>query len=384
MKKRHSYGYRIAVIVLLIGSLLEVFLLFLIYCFPNGIPTFQAYRFVVMDTEIMEPDIQKGSLLIVKEEHGNKEYEIDDVIAFKISKQKVEIARIIHRLDQGNQIYYQTKKNGNTLSDPSNIQVEEVLGRVQIQIPYIGSIGEFLISQAGIISVCVILTICGYIVFRRQEEEIEVKDMNQENKKKEIKVEEQGKVHVSIIANEKIERKVIPNTKQQEKIVQVKMQDVHKTEKSVSMKKEPLPQERVVKKSTVEVKSEPQKQKERIVQQSVQQQTRPIQQQARPVEQRVQRKREPLRTEMFQPRPKAQTHAASSSRPQSVIQPRPAGVNKLSMKQEQPKILVREQRAKPVQSKMDVREQLELQRQKVREEMEQLEKARALREANKK
>lgn len=380
MKKRHSYWYRIAIIVLLIGSLLEVFLLFLIYSFPDGIPTIQAYRFVVMDTEIMEPDIQKGSLLIVKEEHGNKEYEIDDVIAFKLSKQKVEIARIIHRFDQSNQIYYQTKKNGNMLSDPSNVQVEEVLGRVQIQIPYIGSIGEFLISQAGIISVCVILTICGYVVFRRQEEEIEVKDMNQENKKKEIKIEEQGKVHVSIIANEKIERKVIPNTKQQEKIIQAKMQDVHKTEKSVSMKKDPFPQERVVKKSTVEVKREPPKQKERIVQQT----TRPIQQQARSVEQRVQRKREPLRTEMFQPRPKTQPQAAHSSRPQSVIQPRSASVEKPSIKQEQPKILVREQRAKPVQSKMDVREQLELQRRKVREEMEQLERARALREGKEK
>lgn len=384
MKKRHSYGYRIAVIVLLIGSLLEVFLLFLIYCFPNGIPTVQAYRFVVMDTEIMEPDIQKGSLLMVKEERHNKEYEKDEIIAFQMEKQEVEIARVLNRFEQGNQIYYQTKKDGNTQIDAANVQAEAVLGGLQIQIPYVGAIGEFLISQEGIVCVCVILTICGYVVFRRQEEEIEVKDMNQENKKKEIKVEEQGKVHVSIIANEKIERKVIPNTKQQEKIVQVKMQDVHKTEKSVSMKKEPLPQERVVKKSTVEVKREPQKQKERIVQQSVQQQTRPIQQQARPIEQRVQRKREPLRTEMFQPRPKAQTHAALSSRPQSVIQPRPAGVERPSIKQEQPKILVREQRAKPVQSKMDVREQLELQRQKVREEMEQLEKARALREANKK
>lgn len=379
MEKRHSSWYRIAVIVLLMGSLLEVLLLFFIYCFPDGILTVQSYHFLIMDTEIMEPDISKGSLLMVKEEHENKGYEKGDVIAFKISNQKVEIARIIHLLDQGNSIYYQTKKNGNTLSDPSNVQVEEVLGRVQLQIPYIGSIGMFLISQEGIVSICVILIISGYIVFHRQEEEIEVKDMNKEDKNKDMNVEEQGKVHMSIIANEKIERKVIPNAKQQEKIVQAKLQDVHKTTKPVSMKEEPLLQDRQAKNSTGEVKKEASIQKERVVQH-----TRPIEQQARPVEQRIQKQREPLRTEMFQPRPKTQAKTVEPTRPQRVQQPRPARVERASIKQEQPQILVREQRANPVRSKMDVREQLELQRQRVREEMEQLERARALREANKK
>lgn len=379
MEKRHSSWYRIAVIVLLMGSLLEVLLLFFIYYFPDGILTVQSYHFMIMDTEIMEPDISKGSLLMVKEEHENKGYEKGDVIAFKISNQKVEIARIIHLLDQDNSIYYQTKKNGNTLSDPSNVQVEEVLGRVQLQIPYIGSIGMFLISQEGIVSICVILIISGYIVFHRQEEEIEVKDMNKEDKNKDMNVEEQGKVHMSIIANEKIERKVIPNAKQQEKIVQAKLQDVHKTTKPVSMKEEPLLQDRQAKNSTGEVKKEASIQKERVVQH-----TRPIEQQARPVEQRIQKQREPLRTEMFQPRPKTQAKTVEPTRPQRVQQPRPARVERASIKQEQPQILVREQRANPVRSKMDVREQLELQRQRVREEMEQLERARALREANKK
>lgn len=336
MKKRHSTHYRIAIVVLIIGSMLEVFLLFLIYCFPDGVPKIQSYRFVIAENETMVPSISKGSLVIVKEDRHNKEYEKDDIIAFQTLKHEIELTRIVERIIQNDEIYYQTKKEINTTIDPSNVSSETVLGKLQMQIPYAGTIGKLLISQGGILCISAILIVNGYIVFVKQESEVEVEEvMPQEKAKK-----EELNVHITKISNETIERTVVSPAGQQKKVVQAV-----------------LPPR--------EIKQEVMK---------------PI----RTVEPQIQKRQEPVHKERVTPRPVTQMRSKQEMKP---IQPKPQPIRPQAqpMKQRAPinrqeRVMVREQPIGKPRPKVDVREQLALQRQRIKEETERLMKAKEERE----
>lgn len=396
MKKRHSRIYRISVIVLILGSLIEVGMLLIIYCFPNGTPVIQEYSFVVAQGEDMEPEIPKGALVITKESQHNREYGQGDIIAYQTIDKQIQISRVVERLTQNNEIYYQTKGDANETINDSFVNAEAVLGSFTTQLPMIGSICIALSSQMGIITVCIVLILCGFIVFVHQDEEqlieeehkgameketIELQEAIEEYKNT-YQEKEPSTVHMAKITKDEIHTKTIHCDTVKKKVVQASLQQ-HKAK--------PAPIQLQTKEQMLHV--EPIRP---VKQQPVQPKV-----QSRPVSQmnQAQEKRERLRPEMFQPRKPIRTQKPSSIKeqePKQAMKPRTEPLKQAQpvrpqpMRQAQPvrpmrpqpqRVIVTEKPTGKPAPKIDVREQLALQRQKVKEEMERMERAKALREA---
>lgn len=116
-----------------------------------------------MNTDLMENDISKNSLVIVKKTKKS-ELKNNDIIAYEVNG-KIRINRLINKYNDENsgQEVYSTKSNLNYYPDIENISYEQIIGRKIISIPFLGVFIK--IFQSKIISfVCTFILIFMFII----------------------------------------------------------------------------------------------------------------------------------------------------------------------------------------------------------------------------
>jgi len=107
-------------------------------------------KFMIVQSGSMQPAIKMGSVVMVKPAN---DYKVGDIITFG------EITRIksptTHRIDDikvvEGEVYYITKGDANNASDQKEISKKEIIGKVLIDIPYLGFAVDFAKKPMGFV-----------------------------------------------------------------------------------------------------------------------------------------------------------------------------------------------------------------------------------------
>lgn len=106
----------------------------------------------------MEPKYKTGSVVYVKHIDPEK-LDAGDVITFKLMKDELATHRIVtvEKTDEGLQFW--TKGDANNISDGSPVMAEDVIGKVQFTIPFLGVFAAFLDTMRG-----KVIIVCGALI----------------------------------------------------------------------------------------------------------------------------------------------------------------------------------------------------------------------------
>jgi signal peptidase len=97
----------------------------------------------------MEPTIHVGSIVIVRKVKP-EDVRVGDIIAFKTGESKT-IHRVIEKVVENGSFYFRTKGDANEDPDPWVVKPEDVLGELQLTIPYYGYLIWFAQTPFGIV-----------------------------------------------------------------------------------------------------------------------------------------------------------------------------------------------------------------------------------------
>lgn len=127
---------------------------------PDEVPDIIGIKPFIVLTGSMEPIIKAGDLVIVEEVNEN-ELKIDDIIAFRYTKEDVVlIHRIVGIEEYEGKTLFITKGDNNQTEDKLNIKYQNIEGIYSFRLSKIGAIAMFIRTPQGIaISLLSIATI---------------------------------------------------------------------------------------------------------------------------------------------------------------------------------------------------------------------------------
>lgn len=133
------------------------------------------YKFYDVLTGSMSPTINPGSLIIVKE-IDDSEVKEGDIITFKgTSTSNLTTHRVVEVIDKDNNIKFQTKGDANDVLDPMLVDEGLLVGKVILDIPYIGKVMSFINKYRLIIVILIIVYLC-FGTFYKEAKTIKNKD----------------------------------------------------------------------------------------------------------------------------------------------------------------------------------------------------------------
>ncbi len=117
------------------------------------VPSFLGYKNFIILSGSMEPTLNVGDVIFIKEK---VEIQENDIISFKEGS-SIITHRVIEKVEQNEQEMYRTKGDANKSADQKLISVENIEGVYLFKIPRIGMVIAFLQSKVGIIIFLVLL-----------------------------------------------------------------------------------------------------------------------------------------------------------------------------------------------------------------------------------
>ena len=124
----------------------------------ESLPDIFGYKFLVVLTDTMENELDKGDLIIIKE---RDEYNIGDIVSFRYSDDSIVTQKIESVLENGKKTQYQV---GNELL---TINKSDIEGACKVKIAWVGNILLFLSTPQGMclyIAFIVLIFIIGLVV----------------------------------------------------------------------------------------------------------------------------------------------------------------------------------------------------------------------------
>ncbi len=125
----------------------------------DQIPTWKGYRMLTVLSGSMEPNIDTGDAIVVKDLGKGEKVKEGDIITFRAKEKQSMI--ITHRvvgtiLVNGVPKAYVTKGDANVSQDFSTVSPDQIMGRYYQRVPYFGYVSSFIHKPVGIV-VCVII-----------------------------------------------------------------------------------------------------------------------------------------------------------------------------------------------------------------------------------
>ncbi len=146
MKNQKNKKSPVSILFSALGTILLILLI--VACLPLTVPRLLGFELYTVISGSMEPEIPVGSLVFVKdvlpEDVAEKE-----VIAFYGGKDSNAI--ITHRVEENNVLMGQfiTKGDANADVDINPVDYDDLIGRVELSIPQVGTLAQFLTSMDG-------------------------------------------------------------------------------------------------------------------------------------------------------------------------------------------------------------------------------------------
>ena len=135
------------------------------------------YRFYNVLTPSMTPTIPVGSMVLVKMVDVN-ELQPDDIITYSTSRDGslVVTHRIRDIVKTEDSLAFVTKGDANLVDDFNPVLASQVIGRVNLIIPYLGSIMTYIqrnlvLVIASIIALILIIELISYVIKSRKSKE---------------------------------------------------------------------------------------------------------------------------------------------------------------------------------------------------------------------
>jgi len=118
------------------------------------------FRFFVVQSGSMEPAVKTGSVVLVV---PRKEYKAEDIITF-LANPKADLkdikATVTHRIvsvhDDEGRATFKTKGDANQTEDREMVTIGQVLGKVMLNIPFLGYAVAFTKTRTGFITLIII------------------------------------------------------------------------------------------------------------------------------------------------------------------------------------------------------------------------------------
>lgn len=179
-KKRHRQNKNkkgtLATVLSAVGTILLIIVIIL--CVPLTVPRLFGYEVYTVISGSMEPAIPTGSLVYTKN-IAPEDVEKDDVIAFYSSTDNGAI--ITHRVVKNQVVEGQfvTKGDANKKEDAMPTVYGNLLGKVELSVPFLGQLLAMVASAPGkiaavcLIGLAIILHVVAGLIGRRREEDIE-------------------------------------------------------------------------------------------------------------------------------------------------------------------------------------------------------------------
>lgn len=171
------------IIIILVIFLFFIFLLFSANSINKSIPIF-GYRFYVITSDSMNPNINSGDMIIVKK---SKKYNIGDVITFKDINENITITHRIIEIEKGDR--YVTKGDSNYSKDESQVETKNIIGKVVKKIPGVGIQIE-IIKNFRFTIIIIIFLLVWYLLYSNKRDKSNIRKM----KKETLKVQDEKKI----------------------------------------------------------------------------------------------------------------------------------------------------------------------------------------------
>lgn len=136
----------------------------------NGIFGYKAYN---ITTNSMEPNINKGDIILIKKPKKEEKIKIGDVISFKNDGQIIT-HRIVDISDTNGVKRYITKGDNNNVPDLQKISFEQIEGVEILRIPYLGQIVSAMENQV-ILLIIILLILIIYLYSLNTKEKSEIR-----------------------------------------------------------------------------------------------------------------------------------------------------------------------------------------------------------------
>jgi len=106
------------------------------------------WRFNPVMSGSMDPTFKAGDI-VASHPVDPKTIEVGDIITYRSPELgKVVVHRVTEK-HEGSQLYFQTKGDANGHADPSPVPSENVVGKVTLDIPFLGYVQQFATSASG-------------------------------------------------------------------------------------------------------------------------------------------------------------------------------------------------------------------------------------------
>ena len=114
-------------------------------------------KFMIVQSESMDPAMKMGSLVIIKPIDN---YKVGDIICFnQTNKTKPPISHRINEIREVNgEKFYITKGDANEEPDANEIIKKDIIGKIFISVPYLGYAVNFAKKPAGFALIIIIPT----------------------------------------------------------------------------------------------------------------------------------------------------------------------------------------------------------------------------------
>ena len=173
----------VIVYILLIPLLIyNLSLIFQAVLKPNETPSFLGIKTYVIVSGSMQPELDIGDIVVVKDIEEN-ELQEGDIISFR-EGQSVVTHRIIEIENKDNQKQIKTKGDNNNSVDNNIVHVDAIEGKVITSIPLIGNLAIMLQGKITIIIIVIIF----YAYFVRSEK---IKNKKERRKLKRLEYEKE-------------------------------------------------------------------------------------------------------------------------------------------------------------------------------------------------
>lgn len=167
-KKVISIFFYVIIIPILV---INITLIIKSFITPNKIPDFFGYKTFIIVSESMEPTLNVGDAIFVKDV-SEDEIKPHDIISFH-DGEDINTHRVIAHIKENDKKEYITKGDNNKNADKDQITYDKIEGKYQFKISHFGIVVRFFQSKITLflLIVLVVLNICSNKHLKNKKEE---------------------------------------------------------------------------------------------------------------------------------------------------------------------------------------------------------------------
>ena len=153
-------------ILLIIAFLCNI--IFQILVQKNGKLDFWGYKFSIVMTGTMQPDINIGDIIIEKKVTQN-EIQVGDMISYNIAGTNTSITHKVTKvINENGEKSFKTKGNNYNFEDPELVHYDMIEGKICKSITGLGVVIPYIFSKTGLAILAFIILTCYFMISNRK------------------------------------------------------------------------------------------------------------------------------------------------------------------------------------------------------------------------